>query len=71
MNGGMNLSDRSERFQYEKGDFVMVKSQCKDCKFNENKPLSCEKYSRIPNGTRSGKIECPYKVKGGTKNEND
>lgn len=55
------MIERSRRFLYEEGDLEIVANQCKDCCYNENKPLSCEKYVRIPNGTRSGKIQCPYK----------
>lgn len=55
------LSERLERFTYTRGDLEIVTNQCKDCQYNENKPLSCLKYTRIPNGTRSGKIKCPYK----------
>lgn len=53
--------ERNKRFLYEDGDLKIVKNQCKDCRFNENKPLSCKKFTRIPNGTRSYKITCPYK----------
>lgn len=52
---------RNKRFLYENGDLSIVKNQCKDCCYNDNKPLSCKKYIRIPNGTRSYKITCPYK----------
>lgn len=55
------MSERSRRFLYEKGDLEMVVSQCKHCRYNENKPLSCQKYARIPNGTRSGKVKCPHR----------
>jgi hypothetical protein len=55
------LTDRNERFMYKTGDLEVVINQCKDCRYNENKPLSCQKYVRIPNGTRSSKVKCPYK----------
>ena len=55
------MEKRKERFIYEKGDLVKVINQCKDCRYNEDKPLSCSCYARIPNGTRSGKVKCPYK----------
>ena len=57
----IQLSDRSERFLYKLGDLEVITSQCKDCCYNENKPLSCKKYERIPRGTRSNNIKCPYK----------
>ena len=60
--GRLFLSERIDRFFYKKGDLITVTNQCKNCCFNENKPLSCVKYTRIPNGTRSGKIKCPYKT---------
>ena len=53
--------ERNKRFLYENGDLGILKSQCKDCCYNENKPLSCKKYTKIPNGTRSSKIICPCK----------
>lgn len=55
------MPERNKRFLYEKGDFEVVVNQCKNCRYNENKPLSCQKYARIPNGTRSGKAICPYR----------
>ena len=55
------MSERNIRFLYEKDDFEVVVNQCKNCRYNENKPLSCQKHIRIPNGTRSGKVTCPYK----------
>ena len=57
------MIERSKHFLYEKGDLKIVINQCKDCCYYENKALSCKKYARIPNGTRSGKIQCPYKEK--------
>lgn len=53
--------ERKKRFLYENGDLNIVVNQCKNCCYNENKPLSCQKYARIPNGTRSSKVKCPYK----------
>ena len=55
------MTDRNKRYTYEKEDLQVVVNQCKNCRYNENKPLSCGKYARIPNGTRSSKIKCPYK----------
>ena len=57
------MNDRKERFVYKQGDLKRVTNQCKDCCFYTKQPLSCEKYAKIPNGTRSGKIECPFKSK--------
>ena len=59
---GENVLDRTERFTYKNGDLSVIKYQCVDCVYNLKKALSCEKYTRIPNGVRSFKIECPYKV---------
>lgn len=53
--------DRDERFVYKPGDLVVIKYQCADCIYNQKKALSCGKYAKIPNGTRSGKFKCPYK----------
>ena len=55
------MTNRNKRFLYETDDLDVVINQCKDCCYNENKPLSCQKYARIPSGTRSAKVKCPYK----------
>lgn len=55
------MKDRKKHFLYEDGDLETVTNQCKDCRYNAKNLLSCQKYVRIPNGTRSSKVKCPYK----------